>query len=490
MPIHKQGQHIGKVQKGLIMNHKLEQNRLNAVRRLEILDSSAESEFDDLVRLAATIFEVPISTVTIVDEHRQWFKAAVGLTVQQTPRDISFCTHTIQQDEPMVVGDTALDARFADSPLVKHDPHLGFYAGIPLKTSDDYTVGAFCIMDRKPRQLTPQQLDILKILGNQATKLLDLRLERNRYRELVKEKERINQALKETAQRWKYALEGVGDGVWDWDINSDDVVFSKTWKSMLGYEDQDLPNHKNAWLKLVHPDDIDKSNQTLSRYLNDKSPEYRLEHRLLCKDHSYKWVLSRGMIVEWNADGSPKRMVGVHTDISKRKESEDIIWRQANFDTLTGLPNRRMFFDRLEQQIKKSARSKDLFALMFIDLDGFKQVNDEYGHLVGDELLQAVTNNISACIRRSDTFARLGGDEFTVILSPIEHMDACSLVAEKILKRINQPFELSAGTVRISGSIGVAVYPQHGTTHDKLISAADSAMYVAKDKGKNCWVYA
>ena len=114
------------------MDQALEQKRLSAVRKLEILDSSAESEFDDLVRLAAMIFEVPISTLTIVDEHRQWFKAAVGLEVQQTPRDISFCTHTIAQDEPLVIADTAHDARFADSPLVKGDPHLGFYAGIPL----------------------------------------------------------------------------------------------------------------------------------------------------------------------------------------------------------------------------------------------------------------------------------------------------------------------------------------------------------------------
>ncbi len=471
------------------MELELEQKRLNAVRRLEILDSNKESEFDDLVRLAAVIFEVPISTVTIVDEHRQWFKAAVGLEVTQTPREISFCTHTIEHDEPMVIADTGHDARFADSPLVKQDPHVGFYAGVPLKTSDDLAVGAFCIMDRKPRQITPQQLEILKILANQATKLLDLRLERNKYRDLLKEKERINHALKETAQRWKYALEGVGDGVWDWDINSGEVVFSKAWKEMLGYADHELANHKDSWLKLIHKDDLEKSTQTLATYLAGKSPEYRLEHRLQCKDQSYKWVLSRGMVMEWNPDGSPKRMVGLHTDISKRKETEDIIWRQANFDTLTGLPNRRMFFDRLKEEMKKSARNKNAFALMFIDLDGFKEVNDAHGHQAGDELLQALSNSISGCIRASDTFARLGGDEFTIILSPMENMDACSFVAEKILKRINQPFALSVGSVRVSGSIGVAIYPQDGNTHDKLISAADGAMYDAKAKGKNCWVY-
>lgn len=472
------------------MDQEFEQKRLKAVRKLEILDSSTESEFDDLVKLAAIIFEVPMSTVTIVDEHRQWFKAALGLEIQQTPRDISFCTHTIEQDEPMVIGDTSLDARFSNSPLVKQEPKLGFYAGVPLKTSDDYAVGAFCIMDRKPRQLTQQQLDVLKILANQATKLLDLRLERNKYRDLLKEKEKINQALKETAQRWKYALEGVGDGVWDWDINHEKVVLSKTWKEMLGYDDQELPNHRDTWMQLIHEDDLDKSKQTIASYLNGELPEYRLEHRLRCKDQSYKWVLSRGMVVEWNADGSPSRMVGVHTDINKRKETEDLIWRQANFDALTGLPNRRMFFDRLKEEIKKSTRNHSAFALMFIDLDGFKEVNDTYGHQVGDELLQAVSDSISGCIRASDTFARLGGDEFTIILSPMENNDACSFVAEKILKRVRIPFSLSVGEVAMSASIGVAIYPDNGKTHDKLISAADSAMYDAKAKGKNCWVYA
>ncbi|MEK9825158.1 MAG: PAS domain-containing protein, partial [Methylotenera sp.] len=139
-----------------------------------------------------------------------------------------------------------------------------------------------------------------------------------------------------------------------------------------GYEDHELPNQKDAWLRLIHQDDLNKATQTLAAYLEGKSAEYRLEHRLLCKDQSYKWVLSRGMIVEWNPDGTPKRIVGVHTDINKRKETEDIIWRQANFDALTGLPNRRMFFDRLKEEIKKSARNKNVFALMFIDLDGFK----------------------------------------------------------------------------------------------------------------------
>lgn len=472
------------------MDSTLEQMRLDAIRNLEILDTSAEDDFDDLVKLAATIFEVPISTLTILDAQRQWFKASVGLSVRETPRNISFCTHAIEQSEPLVVTNALQDERFANSPLVKQDPHVSFYAGITLKTADDLALGTFCIMDKKPRELTPNQLDILKILANQATKLLDLRLERNKYRDLLIEKELVNRALQKTEQRWKLALESVGDGVWDWDVNSDKVVFSNTWKRMLGYAEHELTNHKETWLSLIHQDDVEKSMQGLSDHLSKKTPEYRLEYRLLCKDGSYKWILTRGMVTEWNQDGTAKRMIGTHTDISHQKESEDIIWRQANFDSLTGLPNRRMFFDRLKEEIKKSERKKDMFAMMFIDLDGFKEVNDQFGHQAGDDLLKAVTQRVSQCMRASDTFARLGGDEFTIILSAIEHIDTINIVAEKILKAVNEPLELSVGKVSISASIGISVYPLNGTTNDKLISVADTAMYDAKAKGKNCWVNA
>ena len=202
------------------MDDQYEVKRLKAVKNLEILDTDAESDFDELVTLASKIFKVPISTVTILDAHRQWFKAAIGLNVKETERDISFCTHAIQQHEPLVISDTSLDTRFSQNPLVLDEPHLAFYAGVPLRTSDDSAVGTFCIMDKKPRDLSPDELDILKVLANQAMKLLELRAQRNSFRDLVKEKESINKKLKDSEQRWQFALEGSGDGVWDWNIDT------------------------------------------------------------------------------------------------------------------------------------------------------------------------------------------------------------------------------------------------------------------------------
>lgn len=472
------------------MDSSQEEKRLKAVKNLEILDSPRESDFDDLVNLASMIFEVPISTVTILDSHRQWFKAAVGLSVQETPRDISFCTHAIQQYEPLVISDTTNDSRFVHNPLVVDEPYLAFYAGVPLRTSDDLAVGTFCIMDSAPRELSKHQIEILKILANQAMKLLELRTERNKYRDLVTEKEQINKQLDESNQRWQFALEGAGDGVWDWDIEQNKSFFSRRWKEMLGYADDELASSHEVWFSLIHIDDREKVKSRLNSYLNKKLDEYKVEYRMLCKDQRYMWVLARGKVVARDATGLPKRMVGTHTDISDRKKAEEIIWNQANFDALTGLPNRRMFFDRLKEEVKRAARYKQMFALMFIDLDGFKEVNDTFGHKTGDNLLIQATQRVTQYIRNSDNFARLGGDEFTVILSDIENLDAVHSVAQKLLHTINLPYQLSIHKVIISASIGVSIYPNNNADADMLITIADRAMYEAKGKGKNCYVLA
>ena len=457
------------------LNGQQESLRLNAVHSFEILDTPAENDFDDLVKLAALIFNVPISTVTIVDEHRQWFKAQVGLGIRETARDISFCTHAIELEQPLVVENTSRDPRFATNPLVLGAPNLGFYAGVPLRTSEDYAIGTFCIMDQTPRSFSESELEILRVLANQAMKLLELRAEKIK--------------LRDSEQRWKFALEGAGDGVWDWNIQTGETIFSKQWKMMLGYTEAEIDNTYDAWKSLVHPEDTERVISQLDDYLQQKIDTYRVEHRLRSKSGEWKWVLSRGMVVSRDAKHRPLRMVGIHTDISARKSSEEIIWQQANFDALTGLPNRRMFFDRLKDEIRRSFRQQKKFALLFIDLDGFKKINDTQSHHVGDKLLKQVGRRILDTIRETDTLSRLGGDEFTVILSGVESIDQVSKICDKILAKLIQPFKIGKVTARVSGSIGISIYPDNGMDVNALINFADAAMYQAKYRGKNCWVY-
>lgn len=187
--------------------------------------------------------------------------------------------------------------------------------------------------------------------------------------------------------------------------------------------------------------------------------------------------------------GEVTNYVALFSDITEKKKSEEHIWRCANYDTLTELPNRRLFSDRLEQGIRKASRSGEPLALLFIDLDHFKEVNDTLGHQGGDELLIEAARRISACVRDSDNVARLGGDEFTVILFDAAGADRAGRVAKSLLAALDQPFQVTGMTAKISASIGIAMYPSDAPDMEILLKHADHAMYLAKKAGRNRYCY-
>jgi diguanylate cyclase (GGDEF)-like protein/PAS domain S-box-containing protein len=191
----------------------------------------------------------------------------------------------------------------------------------------------------------------------------------------------------------------------------------------------------------------------------------------------------------YNDDGSVHRHVALFSDITEKKKSEELIWAQANFDQLTGLPNRRMFRDRLTQDLKKAHRAGLGLALMFLDLDRFKEVNDSLGHDQGDALLMEAAQRIANCVRESDTVARLGGDEFTIILSELDDRAGVERIATDILRSLAQPFELGDDVAFVSASIGITLYPDDATSLEDMLKNADQAMYVAKNAGRNRFSY-
>lgn len=190
-----------------------------------------------------------------------------------------------------------------------------------------------------------------------------------------------------------------------------------------------------------------------------------------------------------DADGMIARHIAVFTDITERKKAQEMISKQANYDTLTNLPNRNLFLDRLEQTIKKAQRRHIQFALLFVDLDNFKSVNDSLGHQQGDRLLTMVARRLTSCVRESDTVSRLGGDEFTVLLHDIHDLSDINNTASKILEQLRRPYRLSEDITIISASIGITVYPNDATDQDNLIRNADQAMYAAKKNGKDTYHY-
>jgi diguanylate cyclase (GGDEF)-like protein/PAS domain S-box-containing protein len=284
---------------------------------------------------------------------------------------------------------------------------------------------------------------------------------------------------------WKLVLESTSDGVWDWSLQTGSETYSRRLIEMFGFEVHELAQRPDELDRRTHPDDRAQMERDRKAHFDGLAPTYVNEHRVQCKDGSWKWVLTRGLVVMRDALGKPLRMIGTHTDITERKASEDLIRKQAYFDALTGLPNRRMLRDRLDQEIRKSKRDHTQLAILFIDLDHFKEINDTLGHDQGDSLLIEAARRLRECVRETDTVARMGGDEFTILLTELAEDTDLQRVLKSILDAMALAFQLGNEQVFVSASVGITMYPLDATEADDLLKHADQALYVAKGAGRN-----
>jgi diguanylate cyclase (GGDEF)-like protein/PAS domain S-box-containing protein len=305
----------------------------------------------------------------------------------------------------------------------------------------------------------------------------------------VSETKRTKEKFRILNERLKIASEGTGQGFWDWNIPHKKFTFLSGLNRILGLTCDDSPTTAAEWVAAIHPDDKERTRLAFYSCIEGKTPIYESEYRLRVKDGSWKWVWARGMIVERDESGQPVTITGTLTDITAKKRSEELTWQHANLDVLTGLLNRRLFCDRLESEIFRAKRSHCYTALLFIDLDGFKQVNDLYGHEAGDRLLIEMAYRLKSCVRTTDAIARLGGDEFTIILAELSNLDHVEFVCQKILTQVSSPFFFANEAVYVSCSIGVSLYPLDDSQPEELIRKADRAMYIAKQSGKNQFHY-
>ncbi len=299
---------------------------------------------------------------------------------------------------------------------------------------------------------------------------------------------------REAEARWRYAIEGSGDGLWDWDINSGEVFYSERWKSMLGFAGDDLSGHIDEWGTLVHPDDKERVLDAVQDHLSGKTREFEQEYRIRCKDGSWKWILARGMAMPAAPGSTDLRMIGTNIDITARKEAEAQIEYLAFYDPLTGLANRKLLTDRAQHAQAVAARSLQYGALLFIDLDGFKAVNDMWGHSVGDQMLMQASQRMKRCLRAADTIARLGGDEFVLLLQNIganrdDAAHEAAVVAEKMLDAFFPPFSMDNHEFHCGASLGITLFRDEPVSLDGLLGQADSAMYMAKAAGGNAYRY-
>ncbi|MBM69902.1 MAG: hypothetical protein CME43_10535 [Haliea sp.] len=500
-----------------------EQRRLAALHRLGILDSAAERRFDRLVEIAGRFYKTPIALFSLLDENRQWFKARRGLEVTETPRCMAFCDHTVHQDGILLVEDASRDPRFCANPLVTGAPHIRFYAGVPVREPTGMKVGSLCIIDPQPRQIPLQELDVLRHLADILEDELERTSEEAQSRAAVPIT-RLNRAIHraqntfhaqayqdaafdlmladlleltgsergfigevlldrrnrrylkigattETIRRaaGKDATDANGETLEEFDtlialaLASDDMVI-RNGTDDTGSPDSPDGQATGVWPQLGIPI-FSGSNRVGLVGLTAQRKAYTTE----AAHHLDPLLQTVGQLIEH------KRLYQEKLDHQRGLE------QAANYDALTGLPNRRRLTELFDDELKQAELRNGTLSICFIDLDGFKEINDAHGHSVGDKVLSAVSSRLKNALREHDIVARLGGDEFVAIIRDVEE----NTVYERILGAIRQPIRLQNQVLTLGGSMGVTVYPQDKAAPDLLLRHADQAMYAAKDAGKN-----
>jgi len=328
------------------------------------------------------------------------------------------------------------------------------------------------------RQMSTGELRPLPVISNDEIGLL-----LKNFNILVSERKQTEEALRNSEESFRNILENAPIGMSVVSLKGRFMMVNRSLCEIFGYEKEEL--EKMTFQEITHPDDLVPNLANVQRLMDGSITSYQMEKRYIRKDRQVVWTQLTSSILR-DAAGIPLYLVAQIEDITDRQSSREKIHQLAFYDALTSLPNRRLLLDRFKQTLVQARRFQRSLAIMYLDIDDFKQVNDIFGHDMGDELLKVVAGRLQSCVRSMDTVCRQGGDEFIVLLSEITHPQDAAHVAEKIIKAINEPVFIHKQELHITTSIGIAIYPVDGNDDaTELMKKADIAMYVAKNKGKN-----
>ncbi len=303
----------------------------------------------------------------------------------------------------------------------------------------------------------------------------------------ITESENARKALDRALQKLDLALDASRVAVWETDVSSGETVLSEAWAEILDRQRAETRTTTEELAALVHPDDRARVESEAAAVLKGEKAEYAVEHQVRAESGHWKWILSRGKVVARDpATGRALTLMGTNLDVTERKRGEIRLEKLANYDTLTGCANRNLFSDRLRQAIARCARSKGRAALMYLDIDKFKGINDTLGHDAGDALLKAFAARLKAAVRATDTVGRLGGDEFAILLEEVKEEDAPARVAQKVLEAMRAPVDAVGKPVVVTTSIGIALFGGEAEP-EALAKRADVALYEAKAAGRNTY---
>jgi diguanylate cyclase (GGDEF)-like protein/PAS domain S-box-containing protein len=300
----------------------------------------------------------------------------------------------------------------------------------------------------------------------------------------IQDRRTAEEALRTGEERYRLAARATQDAIWDRDLVAGTVTWGNTSRGVFGYTEEQLGAEPGWWTNNLHPSDRDRIARDLAATIEGGERYWAGEYRFRRADGSYADVLDRGFGIR-DEDGRLVRMVGAMQDVTDRKAADRELWRLANLDALTGLPNRARFQQRLEQALRHAEEKGTSVSLLMIDLDNFKDVNDSFGHDAGDAVLVGVAQRLSAVARECDTVARLGGDEFAVIVVEPLRLEHVERLAKAVAERFRKPFSYKDMKLWARGSIGLASYPEHDKLPSELLKDADIALYKAKAQGRN-----
>ncbi len=430
-----------------------------------ILIKQAETEQRKQHDLIRSIFESSPNAIVLTD--------LSGNFVDCNPALVSMLSAKSKEE---IIGKNALEIIVAED----HDRAIRYFEKIITSTQP---------LEDEFAATTPQgQRLILRIMAS------PLKSENQRPQYIVgiftdiTQQRTSEEALKISEERYKLASEGSNDGIWDWDLLANRIYYSPRWKKLLGYAQDEISDSPDEWFSRIHEDDLPGVRSSLEAHLSGLIPHFEVEHRIRHRDGNYRWVLVRGMAVRGEY-GNPHRIAGSLTDISRQKANEDQLIHQALYDRLTGLPNRILFTERLDQAIKRSKRHEQpTFAILLLDLDRFKIVNDSLGHRVGDQMIVEIARRLDDCLRAEDTIARLGGDEFAILLNDLHDPYEIIQIINRIQREISRPILIEGNKVFTTCSIGVALANPDSDSTEAMMRDADTAMYEAKAQGGNAYM--
>ena len=461
--------------------------RIEALMRYQIHPGEPDRLLDQFTLLAAEVCSAPIALLSIVRPDKVQHVSRVGSLSGDTSGEDALISRAILEREVYVVPDALKDRRFKEDVPASERGAVRFYAGAPLSTPEGHAIGVLSVADNRPRQLSETQARALCSLANAVMASLELRRKSLELEEARSERKKAFECLTASEERCAMLLRGASDGLWEWDLETNEMHFCERWKAMLGYKEHELGSRPDEWFKRVHPEDIERVQSEIMSHLLGLSTQFQSEHRVRREDGSYRWMLSRGLAV-MDSNRYVYRMTGSLTDVTEQKQAEKQLLHNAFHDGLTGLPNRALFMERLKHSLAEVKKGEGYaFGVLFLDLDRFKVVNDSLGHQIGDQLLVATARRLESCLRPGDIVARLGGDEFAVILDHVRHVSDAIQTAERIRERLATPFNLSGHEVFISASIGIALNQTASEEPDEIVRNADTAMYRAKDQGRGCF---